>query len=165
MSINYYITRLTLEESQEYYELLKKNHLDASAANEVELKMQIDDLPNDLPQFFNPEVFLQTKHWVAKNKETGEMLGGAGMRVDKEGDPTVEYLIAVAVKESARNQGIGSALIEVALSNHEPTTKTIKLNTLDRFQSAIRLYKKANFEITDEIKVYDWVLIKMKKDL
>ena len=72
------------------------------------------------------------------------------MRPDGDGNHHIEWLNGFAVKSTARKQGIGSALLETALTNIESTTTAIKLITLDRFQTAVGLYKKANFEIIEE---------------
>ena len=76
--------------------------MEASTANEKELQIQTDDLPNDFPEFYDTEKFLKAKYWVARHKSSGEILGGIGLRPDGDGNHHIEWLNGFAVKSTAR---------------------------------------------------------------
>ena len=72
------------------------------------------------------------------------------MKPDSEGNRNIEWLNGFAVNETARNQGIGTKLLEKLLDNVEKETTEIKLITLDRLESAVIIFKKYGFEVSEE---------------
>ncbi len=78
------------------------------------------------------------------------IIGGLGIKPDKDGNTEREWVNGFAVNPLYRNQGLGTALLNKVLENVMPTTKSLRLITIDRLKSAIRLYEAAGFKTYDQ---------------
>lgn len=88
------------------------------------------------------------KYWVIEEKNTGKLVGGAGIGKIKDLDDVCELQKMYCLKE-ARGTGISHKLIEIALDYAKIYYKKCYIETLSNMVAANKFYLKYGFKRLD----------------
>ena len=138
------------------------NHLNISVSNETERKIQTDDLETDFPQLYDDKLFSEGITWILIDVNDNSIKGCVSIFPTK--NSSIGYLNNFSVDENIRGKGFGNLLFETALEFAEKNYKTIQLITLpNRMKTALKVYKKNDFVLIEEMKEGPYVVWKMEK--
>jgi ribosomal protein S18 acetylase RimI-like enzyme len=160
--MNFVIKEASSTDREEIKTFHVANHYEISVNNEIELKIQTEDILNDFPQLYDQQLFDEGKNWILFDENNNKIIGCISVF------PTTESSVALlnnfSVDKSLRGQGFGLKLFQIAMDFAEKNYKKIILYTLpDRMNAAASMYERGGFKVATEQQIDMYLVWKMEK--
>ena len=153
-------------------EFVVRIHLDVSGYSENAKNQQINELPDDFPEFYDDDIWESARCWKCLNNN-GDLIGVLGIRHYCHKKIYLSYFF---VEESYRSSGIGQKLwntffswLQIILQQEyddEFNYEAIHLVSLaESYKQAISFYQRNGFALVKELQTPHYLVYFMELDI